>query len=182
MEVSSILIPLENRSNNIEIKEITQITGIIKTISFVGEIKQQKQPINFIRDGNVVQSITPLEYQVKQPQVKHLVVIEQLNIAMTKNTKICITLLPNQKVLLTFFCSNTRMARENESKCPKNVKCDCGHIIQDHYMGGWCHSSGHPKSGQCGCTFFHPKESSVDASIRKNYTGKAFEKEHSEVK
>jgi hypothetical protein len=39
---------------------------------------------------------------------------------------------------------------------PKNVKCDCGHTIKDHYRGGWCHSSGHPNEGQCGCTWFHP--------------------------
>ena len=39
---------------------------------------------------------------------------------------------------------------------PNNVKCDCGHTIKDHFNGGWCHSSGHPKEGQCGCTWFYP--------------------------
>jgi hypothetical protein len=39
---------------------------------------------------------------------------------------------------------------------PKNVKCDCGHTIKDHFQGGWCHSSGHPKESQCGCTWYHP--------------------------
>ena len=38
------------------------------------------------------------------------------------------------------------------SKVPKNVKCNCGHTIKDHYRGGWCHSGSHPKAGQCGCT------------------------------
>lgn len=44
------------------------------------------------------------------------------------------------------------------SKAPKNVKCNCGHTIKDHYRGGWCHSSGHPKEGQCGCTWFYPND------------------------
>jgi hypothetical protein len=44
------------------------------------------------------------------------------------------------------------------SKVPKNVKCNCGHTVKDHYRGGWCHSSGHPKEGQCGCTWFHPND------------------------
>lgn len=39
---------------------------------------------------------------------------------------------------------------------PPNVKCDCGHYKKDHYQGGWCHSSGHPKAGECGCTWYHP--------------------------
>lgn len=37
-----------------------------------------------------------------------------------------------------------------------NVKCDCGHTLKEHYQGGWCHSSEHPKVGKCGCTWFHP--------------------------
>ena len=37
-----------------------------------------------------------------------------------------------------------------------NIKCDCGHTQKDHYQGGWCHSSGHPQAGKCGCTWFHP--------------------------
>lgn len=44
------------------------------------------------------------------------------------------------------------------NKVPKNVKCNCGHTIKDHYKGGWCHSSGHPKEGQCGCTSFYPND------------------------
>ena len=41
---------------------------------------------------------------------------------------------------------------------PSNVKCNCGHTKKDHYNGGWCHSSGHPKAGQCGCTFYAPND------------------------
>lgn len=42
---------------------------------------------------------------------------------------------------------------------PKNVKCNCGHTAKDHYMGtGWCHHSEHLKSGECGCTWFHPND------------------------
>ena len=26
-----------------------------------------------------------------------------------------------------------------------NVKCNCGHTKKDHFRGGACHSSGHPK-------------------------------------
>jgi hypothetical protein len=47
---------------------------------------------------------------------------------------------------------------------PKNVKCNCGHTIKDHWHGGWCHSSGHPKEGQCGCTWFYPNDKYI---IRK---------------
>ena len=57
------------------------------------------------------------------------------------------------------------MSKQNENvpfksgtKIPKNVKCNCGHTIKDHYKGGWCHSSGHPKEGQCGCTWFYPND------------------------
>jgi hypothetical protein len=50
---------------------------------------------------------------------------------------------------------NLRAVSSSVSKVPKNVKCNCGHTIKDHYRGGWCHSSGHPKEGQCGCTWFH---------------------------
>lgn len=45
-----------------------------------------------------------------------------------------------------------------EVKHPKNVKCNCGHYLKDHYRGGWCHSSGHPKEGECGCTFYAPND------------------------
>jgi hypothetical protein len=44
------------------------------------------------------------------------------------------------------------------SEIPKNVKCNCGHTVKDHWHGGWCHSSGHPKAGQCGCTWFYPND------------------------
>lgn len=38
-----------------------------------------------------------------------------------------------------------------------NVKCDCGHTKKDHYLGeGQCHDSGHPRYGQCGCTWYYP--------------------------
>jgi len=38
-----------------------------------------------------------------------------------------------------------------------NVKCDCGHTKKDHYLGeGFCHDSTHPKSGECGCTWYYP--------------------------
>ena len=38
-----------------------------------------------------------------------------------------------------------------------NVKCACGHTQKDHHQtNGWCHSSTHPDSGKCGCTWFHP--------------------------
>ena len=43
-----------------------------------------------------------------------------------------------------------------KNKIHGNVKRDCGHTKKDHYQGGWCHSSGHPKEGECGCTWFHP--------------------------
>ena len=48
---------------------------------------------------------------------------------------------------------------------PKNVKCTCGHTIKDHWKGGWCHSSGHPNEGECGCTWFHPNDAYIK---RKN--------------
>lgn len=38
------------------------------------------------------------------------------------------------------------------------VKCNCGHFKKDHYRGGFCHSSAHPKAGQCGCTFYYPND------------------------
>ena len=41
---------------------------------------------------------------------------------------------------------------------PKNVKCNCGHTIKDHYKGGWCHGSGHQNEGECGCTWFYPND------------------------
>ena len=62
------------------------------------------------------------------------------------------------------------MSKENEIKplkqpavsssasVPKNVKCNCGHTIKDHYRGGWCHSGSHPKAGKCGCTLFYPND------------------------
>ncbi len=45
-----------------------------------------------------------------------------------------------------------------KAKIPKNVKCNCGHTIKDHFKGGWCHSKDHPKAGQCGCTWFYPND------------------------
>ncbi len=52
-------------------------------------------------------------------------------------------------------------------EAPKNVKCNCGHTIKDHYRGGWCHSSGHINAGQCGCTFFYPNDEYVKKKILK---------------
>lgn len=43
----------------------------------------------------------------------------------------------------------------------KNVKCNCGHTLKDHYQGGWCHSAGHKNEGDCGCTWFHPNDKSI---------------------
>ena len=51
---------------------------------------------------------------------------------------------------------------------PKNDKCDCGHTIKDHFQGGWCHSSGHPKEGQCGCTWFYPNVNYIKRKKREN--------------
>lgn len=31
----------------------------------------------------------------------------------------------------------------------KNVKCDCGHTVKEHYRSGWC-------GANCGCTWYHP--------------------------
>ena len=51
-----------------------------------------------------------------------------------------------------------------------NIKCDCGHTQKDHYRGeGWCHSSGHPEEGKCGCTWFYPN---VRYIRRKQWLGK----------
>jgi hypothetical protein len=51
-----------------------------------------------------------------------------------------------------------QMINSRKKKVPKNVKCNCGHTIKDHYNGGWCHSSGHPNEGKCGCTWFYPND------------------------
>ena len=53
---------------------------------------------------------------------------------------------------------NILAVSSSASKVPKNVKCNCGHTIKDHYRGGWCHSGSHPQAGQCGCTWFHPND------------------------
>lgn len=53
------------------------------------------------------------------------------------------------------------MKTDNKEKIKihANVKCNCGHTAKDHYNGqGWCHSFGHPRSGECGCTFFYPND------------------------
>ena len=50
------------------------------------------------------------------------------------------------------------MTKKISNKIPKNVKCNCGHTIKDHYNGGWCHSGSHPKAGECGCTWFYPND------------------------
>lgn len=60
-------------------------------------------------------------------------------------------ILPNKKSLIHDVSSSA-------SKVPKNVNYNCGHTIKDHYKGGCCHSGSHPKSGQCGCTCFHPND------------------------
>lgn len=53
----------------------------------------------------------------------------------------------------------TKRSILGDPKVPKNVKCNCGHTSKDHYQGhGWCHSSGHSKEGQCGCTWFYPND------------------------
>lgn len=49
---------------------------------------------------------------------------------------------------------------------PANVKCTCGHLMKDHYKGGWCHSSGHPEEGKCGCTFFHPNDNYIKRKMK----------------
>lgn len=41
---------------------------------------------------------------------------------------------------------------------PSNIKCNCGHTKKDHHKGGWCHSSSHPRAGECGCTFYAPND------------------------
>lgn len=51
---------------------------------------------------------------------------------------------------------------------PKNVKCDCGHTAKDHYNGeGFCHHSEHAKSGECGCTWFHPNDKLINKQKNK---------------
>lgn len=50
---------------------------------------------------------------------------------------------------------------------PPNVKCNCGHTRKHHYKGGWCHGKGHPKQGQCGCTWFHPNDRYLENMRKK---------------
>lgn len=57
---------------------------------------------------------------------------------------------------------------KNKTKIHGNIKCDCGHKQNDHYQNnGYCHHSKHPKSGSCGCTWYHPNVNYIKKNLEK---------------
>jgi hypothetical protein len=52
-----------------------------------------------------------------------------------------------------------KIRQQRKARPHGNIKCNCGHTAKDHHNGeGWCHSKGHPKEGQCGCTWYYPND------------------------
>lgn len=63
----------------------------------------------------------------------------------------------------------TKADERSKARPHGNIKCNCGHTAKDHHNGeGWCHSKGHPREGQCGCTWYYPNDKWISKNRKKS--------------